>query len=136
VDALTGGTTGDGLTLLYRRPGNAVRRPGQRSLLNSAKQKRRAPALSVYCRQHAHTFLFAIWNSRSIYFKASKKTLNSTSTAHKKDLIISAVSTLARTISDNLITPDNVQVPDGGTGPWPVGEAVWDLHEAAAAHVE
>jgi hypothetical protein len=60
--------------------------------------------------------------------------MNSTST-RKKDLKISAVSTLAQTLSDSLITPENVQV-SYGEGPWPVGEAAWGSSVAAVAHLK
>jgi hypothetical protein len=61
--------------------------------------------------------------------------LNSIS-RRKKDLKISAVFTPAQTLSDSLLTPENIQVSYGEGGAWPVGEAAWGSQEAAVAHLE
>jgi hypothetical protein len=59
--------------------------------------------------------LFDDWAIQDRFISASQKSLNSIST-RKKDLKISAVFTLAQTLSDSLLIPGDIQVSYGEGG--------------------
>ena len=97
---LTGGTAGDGLQRPHRRPWHVTHRSGQRSHLTT-EQINSCSTIS---------------NSRSIYFSASKKPFEQHFCAQKRFERFRPFPHSPQTLSDSLITPENVQVSYGEGG--------------------